>query len=56
MQEHPVVMSLYLTLFGRIVLQNQEFFWSFMNQVATDTNTDVSIDSTRNIHFYPQTN
>ena len=39
-----MVMSLYLTLFGRIVLQNQEFFWTFMDQVASDTHTDVSSD------------
>lgn len=40
--EHPVVMSLYLTLFGHIVLQNQEFFWTFMDQVASDTHTDLN--------------
>ena len=31
------------TLFGRIVLQNQDFFWGFMDQVASEMHTDVSV-------------
>ncbi|XP_076103519.1 importin-11-like [Mytilus galloprovincialis] len=39
-EEHPLILSMYLTLLARIVLQNQEFMFNFLNQVATDLNKD----------------
>lgn len=39
--EHPMVMSIHVTLFARIILQNQEFFWNFMEKVGTESHTQM---------------
>lgn len=39
---HPVVMSLYLALFGRVLLQHKQFFWIIIEQVATESHTTSS--------------
>ncbi|KAL4228026.1 Importin-11 [Mactra antiquata] len=35
--EHPMVMSIYVTIFARVVLQNQDYFWTFLDQIATES-------------------
>jgi len=40
-QEHPMVMSIYMTLVARVALQNQEYFWTLVNTCAQQANTQV---------------
>ncbi|KAH3830258.1 hypothetical protein DPMN_103499 [Dreissena polymorpha] len=40
--EHPMVMSIYITLVARIALQNQEYFWSFLEQFAAECRLEMS--------------
>lgn len=39
-EEHPVVLTMYVTLFARILLQNQDYMWTFLNRISTDLNKD----------------
>ncbi|KAL5005534.1 hypothetical protein ScPMuIL_018990 [Solemya velum] len=41
-EEHPVVMSMYLTLFGRILLQNRDYMWMFLKDVSPDFGKDTA--------------
>ena len=43
LQEHPMVMSIYVTLFARIILQNQEYFWTFLEQVTSESHIQVGV-------------
>ncbi|XP_052792511.1 importin-11-like [Mya arenaria] len=35
--EHPMVMSIYMTLVARVTLQNQDYFWTFIDQFSTQS-------------------
>ncbi|XP_069137987.1 importin-11-like [Argopecten irradians] len=35
-EEHPMVLTVYLGLFARVLLQNPEFMWKFLNDVAPE--------------------
>lgn len=43
LQEHGTVIAMYFSMLARIILQNQEFMWSFLNQVAPEFGKDVSM-------------
>lgn len=36
-EEYPMIMAVYLTLVGRMILQNQEFFWAFLENYCQNT-------------------
>ncbi|XP_060607409.1 importin-11-like isoform X2 [Ruditapes philippinarum] len=40
--EHPMVMSIYVTLFARIILQNQDYFWTFLEKIASESHIQSS--------------
>ncbi|KAL3866114.1 hypothetical protein ACJMK2_043446 [Sinanodonta woodiana] len=39
--EHPVVNSLYLAIFGRVMLQNQEFIWKLLEEMSLQLGKDM---------------
>lgn len=43
-QRYPVVMSTYLGIMGRVLLQNSSFFSSLLTQMAPECNQEVRLD------------
>lgn len=43
LQRYPVVMSTYLGIMGRVLLQNSTFFSSLLTQMASECNQEVSL-------------
>ena len=41
MQRYPVVMSTYLGIMGRVLLQNSSFFSSLLTQMASEFHQEV---------------
>lgn len=44
LQRYPVVMSTYLGIMGRVLLQNSSFFSSLLSQMASECNQEVRFD------------
>lgn len=42
-QRYPVVMSVYLAVMGRVLLQNASFFSSLLNEMGREFNQEVRI-------------
>ena len=42
-QEYPMVVSLHLALFSRIILKNTQFFQQFLDRTAQQVNSTVRI-------------
>ena len=53
-QDYPPTTSAYINLVGRVLIQNPNFFFTFLEQLATQLQQTVSIQcSTR---LYPRVN
>lgn len=48
-QRYPVVMSTYLGIMGRVLLQNASFFSSLLTQMASECNQKVGLDGPVNV-------
>lgn len=42
-QRYPVVMSIYLAVMGRVLLQNTSFFSSLLNEMGHEFNQEVRV-------------